>query len=498
MFNLEQFKNTIKKFPDLKQISDIYLNKYPHNIAGIQRIYFDDLKVSLTLVLDDIKSSLSYLNTLTNIDAWYLDGFSPKKNPDMWSKDIFKGINLASHKNSSFSTYTSARLVKDNIEEAGLVCNLVEGFASKRHMLVGKSLINNPKKFPKKKNIAVIGSGIAGCTLAHKLALRGHKVDIYEQNKEVCLGASGNGVLITYPRLSAFDSPYARFCIHSFLYASSFYDRMQTNAWHKSGVFLMSHDDASIKRQRSLLDARQDNYLFQEFSKEEGSKKANLKLKSGGMYFEKGGFIETKRLCQDLLSHENINLFLSTKIERLDAIGSKKKVHFNAEIRDYEEICLCTGNASSELMNLSGLSSKRGQISYIKSSKDLENLKFPICASGYFSPKIDGTHIVGSTYSDINHDDVILEEHISNLEKLKVIHDYDVDIIRGKAGFRAITKDRMPLLGLKEGIYINTGHGSRGSTSAPLCAEIIADLIESRPLPVEKNVLKALDASRFN
>ena len=99
--------------------------------------------------------------------------------------------------------------------------------------------------------MAIIGAGIAGSTLAYKLANRGHKVDIYDQNNEVCLGASGNEVLITYPRLSAFDSPYARFCAQSFLFASSFYDQLDTIAWKKCGVLLLSHDD-SISQKTNL------------------------------------------------------------------------------------------------------------------------------------------------------------------------------------------------------------------------------------------------------
>ena len=94
--------------------------------------------------------------------------------------------------------------------------------------------------------------------------------------------------------------------------------------------------------------------------------------------------------------------------------------------------------------------------------------------------------------------DIDEEEHKSNMEKLKTIHSFDVNIVNGKVGFRAVTKDRMPLVGVKKGIYVNTGHGSRGSTSSPLCAEIIADLIDKKPLPVDDEIANALDLNRFN
>ena len=95
-------------------------------------------------------------------------------------------------------------------------------------------------------------------------------------------------------------------------------------------------------------------------------------------------------------------------------------------------------------------------------------------------------------------DSILEEEHLSNRKKLEAIHDFEVSIVDGKVGFRAVTKDRIPLVGQKNGIYINTGHGSRGSTSAPLCAEIIADFIDNKPLPVENAVKAALGVDRFN
>ena len=165
---------------------------------------------------------------------------------------------------------------------------------------------------------------------------------------------------------------------------------------------------------------------------------------------------------------------------------------------EYQEVCLCAGYTSKELLNFSGLSSKRGQISYVDSSKEFENLKFPICASGYFSPKVKSSHVLGSSYSDVTNELVLEEEHIGNKKKLKAIHDFNVNIHGGNVGFRAVTKDRLPLIGCNKGIYVNTGHGSRGSTSSPLCAEIIADLIDNRPLPVDYEVAVALDVNRFN
>ena len=70
-------------------------------------------------------------------DAWYFDGFSPAKNPDMWSAEVFALAFAHTRPGGTFSTYSSAGWVRRNLEAAGFVVEKVPGFASKREMLRG-------------------------------------------------------------------------------------------------------------------------------------------------------------------------------------------------------------------------------------------------------------------------------------------------------------------------------------------------------------------------
>jgi len=70
-------------------------------------------------------------------DVWYFDGFSPAKNPDMWSAEVFARAFAHTRPGGTFSTYTSAGWVRRNLEAAGFVVNKVRGFGNKREMLVG-------------------------------------------------------------------------------------------------------------------------------------------------------------------------------------------------------------------------------------------------------------------------------------------------------------------------------------------------------------------------
>ncbi len=69
--------------------------------------------------------------------AWYLDGFSPDKNPDMWSAELMKTVSAHTHDTGTFATYTSAGWVRRNLLASGFIVNKVPGHAGKRHMLIG-------------------------------------------------------------------------------------------------------------------------------------------------------------------------------------------------------------------------------------------------------------------------------------------------------------------------------------------------------------------------
>jgi len=458
-----------------------------------------DGRISLTLILGEIEETISSLNNNNLIDAWYLDGFSPNKNPEMWSEDILRLVNKFSHQETTFSTYTSARLVKDNLKNSGFEVHKSQGFGNKRHMLIGTSGTVQKKERESTKKIAIIGAGIAGCCLAYKLAKRGHTVDIYDKSNSASTGATGNKILVTYPRLSAHDSSYARFCLHSFLYASRFYDQLKTSAWIKSGVFLMSHDSASKKRETSLLSARQDNLIFEQFDSHEISSKAGIKLNNGGLFFPHGGYILSEEICKDLLEHQKINQIFSTKITKVKVTKENKTlITVNSKDHEYTHVCICSGAESTDLIQINGVNPKRGQISYIESSSEYKDLNFPVCAGGYLSPLIEDIHVLGSSYSNNKSEEVIEEEHLENIKKLEDIFSFKVNVLGGNVGFRAVTKDRLPLVGAIEGIYLNAGHGSRGSTSAPICAEFISDHIDKTPTSIDQEVSLALRADRFN
>ena len=88
------------------------------------------------------------------------------------------------------------------------------------------------KKNTSNTKVAVIGSGIAGCVLSYTLAKKGIEVDLYEKSDSICSGASSHELLVTYPRLSAHDTAFGSFTLHSYIFATNFYKRLKLSLIH--------------------------------------------------------------------------------------------------------------------------------------------------------------------------------------------------------------------------------------------------------------------------
>ena len=496
-FAKEDLRRAHSKYPSLSKESRELISKMPINSSGVHRINLNEGRIKLTLIYGDLKDNLLNLNENTNYDAWYLDGFSPSKNPEMWSREMAMKIGEVSNSSTTIATYSVAGVVKENLSEAGFLVKKINGFGTKRQMLSGSSLAKKVRLKSSKKKICIVGAGIAGCSLSKILSDRNHEVTIFDKEESAASLATGNPVLVIYPRLSAYDTPHARFSIESFLYSSKFYDHLDSQYWNKSGVLMMNFDENSNKRENSLLNTREDQDLFIKLDSIQASFRSGIEVQNGGLFFQNAGYIEPKYLCDEMLSHGNIVTNFLEEVISVKKINESNKVITTKGEYEFDEVCFCNSYSLNKIFNFEGLSKKRGQVSIVSTNNILNKLKFPICAGGYLSPNIEGNHTAGSSYSNVTSSEILEKEHHETLKKINKIYEGNLEIIDGKVGFRAVTRDRVPLAGKFKDFYVNIGHGSRGATSAPICSEYIADLIENKPLPIGSEIEKILNPERF-
>ena len=89
----------------------------------------------LTVVFGDARNTLANWNCQAN--AWYLDGFSPAKNPELWEEALLAQVAAHTASGGTVATYTAAGFVRRGLATAGFTVSRVQGFGRKRHMTLG-------------------------------------------------------------------------------------------------------------------------------------------------------------------------------------------------------------------------------------------------------------------------------------------------------------------------------------------------------------------------
>jgi tRNA 5-methylaminomethyl-2-thiouridine biosynthesis bifunctional protein len=136
--------------PELPNLTEKLIKYYPSLIAGRHDLTFEADNVQLTLLFGDVKEQLPLLKRSDYashndketgfVDAWFLDGFSPSKNPDMWQSSLYHQMYRLSQDKATVATYTVAGMVRRGLADAGFSIYKKPGFGTKRNMLFAQLL----------------------------------------------------------------------------------------------------------------------------------------------------------------------------------------------------------------------------------------------------------------------------------------------------------------------------------------------------------------------
>ncbi|MBN8630970.1 MAG: tRNA (5-methylaminomethyl-2-thiouridine)(34)-methyltransferase MnmD [Rhodobacterales bacterium] len=117
-------------FPEVAGVAEPFLRQWQ---AGETELQFPGL--TARIVLGDARETLAGWEGTA--DAWFLDGFSPAKNPELWSEELMAEVARHTAPGGTFATYTAAGHVRRALAEAGFTVTRQPGFGRKRHMSTG-------------------------------------------------------------------------------------------------------------------------------------------------------------------------------------------------------------------------------------------------------------------------------------------------------------------------------------------------------------------------
>lgn len=505
--NDEELHAALALWPELTAHAEALLVHWRRRVPGWNRWSFAAGRVRLTLALDDVAQALPQLPE-SCVDAWFLDGFSPAKNPEMWSDEVLAGIARASRAGATLATYTSAGWVRRGLQQAGFAVERVPGFGRKREMVRGSlssahALICDKRKFP--HTAIVIGGGIAGCAAAHALAQRGIKVTLIEREAQLATAGSGNPRGILHARFGAGMNALHRFVLASYGHALGLLDEaVPVDGVNRAecGLLQLAATEDEAKRIAKLAAQEWSPHLLQSVDVEQASALAGMPMAHGGLWFPGGGWVVPPQVCAALVRHPNIEVRLSCEVTALER--DERGWHASGEGSSFmaEHAVVCSAHQAKKLAPFSAfpLQPVRGQISVLAATPASGRLKSVLCAEGYCAPAVDGLHVAGATSTfDDDAQDIRETDHADNLGKIAAHMPAlraalgDVRIEAGRAGVRCSVSGATPLVGeVEQGLYCSLAHGTRGLLTAGLSAEIIAAAICGTLPPLPQDVLRAL------
>ena len=553
---------SVEKYPlrraDLQQALDLWpelapyagqlLAQYLAVHPGFQRLVFADGRVILSLLVGDVLEQLPELDA--HIDAWFLDGFSPAKNPQMWNAELFAQLARLSAPGASLATFTCAGFVRRGLIEAGFTLHKVRGYGHKREMLAGhfhgladvsaKPWFARPSSRPAGRTALVIGGGLAGCASAASLAARGWQVTLLERRETIAAEASGNPQGVLYLKLSAHGTALSRLILAGFGHTRRLLEPLQdADAWQACGVLQLAFDADEQARQQALAAAFPAE-LLQPLERDQAEALAGVALPAGGLFFPEAGWVNPPALCQRLASHPRIRMLTHRHALELQRTGEQWQALQGQQLLATADVVVLAGGAEVNRFPQAAhlpLKRIRGQISYLPATPSSQALRTVICAEGYVAPARLGQHTLGASFDFRRTDlDLCPTEHADNLRLLEAISSdlaerlasrcLDTARLQGRAAFRCTSPDYLPLVGplaehgaflqvyaglgknarqvpslacpWLEGLYLNTAHGSRGLITAPLAAELLAAWLDDEPLPVPRSVAEACHPNRFS
>ncbi|MEO0392338.1 MAG: bifunctional tRNA (5-methylaminomethyl-2-thiouridine)(34)-methyltransferase MnmD/FAD-dependent 5-carboxymethylaminomethyl-2-thiouridine(34) oxidoreductase MnmC [Pseudomonadota bacterium] len=501
------------------------LAQYPPPEPGIHRLVFDQGRVSLTLAIGDAAASFAAMSA--RVDAWFLDGFSPAKNPDMWGDEVMDQIRRLSAPDAVAASFTVARDVRDRLEARGFTVEKAAGFGRKRDCLRAhrKPLMPTPAR--PSLSVAIVGAGIAGSTVAAALADRGATVTVLDPYPDLTQAASGNPIGIVMPRLHLGADPVSEFNRAAWRFARAWYDRVPPvqgrPALNDCGVLQLARDGDEADRFQRL--ARQPNVASRSGTVVDGEQvrfltgEAVETVAQGGLWLPEAGWVRPDALCQVLRDHPAITTrAVAVHDIKRDGSGWALKDNQGDVILTADIVVAANGLNSRQYgpLGWQPLRPKRGQITALAA----EAGSAPACITTfghYLSPVVDGRRVLGATYDrwqDTQPIDWPDPWEISDAANQAALRKHMPKtaqhmgpVMGNRAALRATTPDHLPLAGqaphpqeyhdMLSGFYLLTGLGSTGLVTAPLCAEVIAAAIFDEPVPITRPVNQAIAPRRF-
>jgi tRNA 5-methylaminomethyl-2-thiouridine biosynthesis bifunctional protein len=546
------------------------LHALPPRIRGIHRRAFDGGRVRLTLLYGDVLELLPVTDFIA--DAWQLDGFTPDRNPEMWSAEALAQV--AAH--ARVGTTVAGRFAPPDVQERLKSLGFELSAADSAH---ASSLASNAHtahtplrgmlaRLPEKRafrqlprwfsmphpapapSAIVVGAGLAGASAARALAERGITVTVIDAG---CAAghASAAPRAVLAPYLASWQSPQTRVVAQSFLLARAVMERVGAPL-NPCGLLHPVNSDDEWGYEQSIAEWGWPAELLRLISADEATSAAGTSLSNttnpeGAIFVRDAATTRPAETVRALLAHPAITLHEHAPVARLRHTDDGWHVDTESgRTFDTNIVVIATAGIpaaalpdmpealASDALPSIPFNATRGQLSTLAFDDAFAGASAVpltvVSANGFAMPPVDGALCAGATYErerlstgPTPHDDAVNLGHIERL--LPALATCTPNRRGAWAGIRTSVNDHCPVIGpviadaqfresfarlphgpfaaawpdapLLPGLFVTLAHGSRGTSTVFLAAELIADMVCGTPRCITDDLLPAVLPQRF-
>ncbi|KAA5803928.1 tRNA (5-methylaminomethyl-2-thiouridine)(34)-methyltransferase MnmD [Alkalicaulis satelles] len=513
-------RRALAMFPELEALSGPLVEAWPSPHCGPHRRVFEGGRVTLTVWHDEAARALEAMDMAA--DAWFLDGFAPSKNPDMWTPALMARIGRLSKPGARVATFTVAGAVRRALADAGFAVSKQPGFGRKRERL--EAVCQGPQgqaapgplapARPLDGPLAVVGGGIAAASLVDAFSRRGREVSVLAEGGWAS-GASGAPLGLLTPRLEAADRPHGRALLAAFDFAAHRYADLA--GWRGEGVLRLG-EDARLQRLAGALD---EDFVWLEAQ----AAHERTGWTADGLFMARAGSFEPARLVQALAGGAPARDALVAGIEETQD-GVRLTGADGHVLGEFAGVILAGGAAGRSLLG-SALPLEPGAGRVAVFDSDLAP-RTPAAWGGYAAAAPRGlmagaTHDKGDDPGDPARAEALLRALAA--EGPPGLAEALGPVNQSWAGVRAAAADRLPVTGpvasagfdeiwrawargavrtapepgagLSRRVMALSAFGARGFAHAPLLAEALASALGGEPAALERAGMEALHPARL-